>query len=150
MDAIENHLAAPPRHIFFANIHLRHRRRTHRRKTNQFHHRSHGVGGELPATRPRAGAGMILNFQQLVVRHLACRVRPHRFKHLQNRNIFAPPPARKNRATVKNHTRNIEPKQRHSRTRNRFIARHQRHNAIEHVAPRHQFNGIRNHFTADQ
>ena len=56
----------------------------------------------------------------------------------------------RNRSAVQNQARNIQPRQRHHAGWNRFVASHQNHQRVEHIAARYKFDGIRNHFAADQ
>ena len=54
--------AAAPADVVLALVHLRNGRRAHGRKADQFHHRGHGVGGELAAARARAGTRVVFDF----------------------------------------------------------------------------------------
>ena len=53
-------------------------------------------------------------------------------------------------AAVEHHARDVEPQQRHGGAGNGLVAGHQRHDAVEHVAARHQLDRIGDHLAADQ
>ena len=76
-DGIHDDLAAAEGDVVLARIHLRDRRRAHGREADQLHHRGHGVGGELAAAGARAGAGVVFDGEQFVVRDAARRVGAH-------------------------------------------------------------------------
>ena len=147
---IHDHFTALARGIVLSRIHLRDGVQPGWRKSNHFHHSGHGVGGVLTAAGARARTCRVLNFQQLGIAHLAGGVRSHRFKHVLNGNVFAFVPARQNGSAVQNHSRYVQPQQRHGCTGDGFIAGNQRHNAVEHMAARDKLNGIGNHLAAYQ
>src|ERR1039458_3940718 len=74
---VHDDLAATETHIGFARVDLGDRGRAHGREADQFQHGGHGIGGELPAARARAGAGVVLDFQQFLIGHPAGGVGAH-------------------------------------------------------------------------
>ena len=71
---VENDFAAAEGDVVLARVHLRDGGRAHRREADQLHHRGHGVGGELAAAGSGAGAGVIFDFEQLLIGDAAAGV----------------------------------------------------------------------------
>ena len=147
---VHDEVAAARADVVFARINGGDARRAHGREADQFHDRRHGVGGELAAAGARAGTSDVFDFVQFGIADLAGRVRADGFEHVLNRHVFATEVAGHNRAAVENDAGHVETQQRHGRAGNGFVASDQRHDAVEHVAARHQFDGVGDHFAADQ
>ena len=103
-----------------------------------------------PPHAPGAGAGMILDVQQFLIVDLARGMRAHGLEHVHDGDVAPLVPARQDRPAVQHDARHVQPQQRHGAAGNGLIARHQRHDAVEHVPARHQFDRIRDHLAAHQ
>ena len=147
---VHDDLAAAETHIVFTRVHLRDRGGAHGRESDQFQHGGHGIGGELAAARARAGAGVVLDLQQFLVAHAAGGVGAHGFEDILNGDVAAVVASGQNRSAIQDDAGHVEPQQRHGRAGDGLVASHQRHDAVEHVAAGHQFDGIGNDFAADQ
>ena len=74
----------------------------------------------------------------------------NRFVNVLNRHGVTFKLARRNGAAVQDQARNIQPRQRHDSSRNRFVAAHENDQRVKQIAAGDQLNGIRDDFTAHQ
>jgi hypothetical protein len=93
---------------------------------------------------------VVLDLQQFRVAHAASGVGAHGFEDILNGDVAAVVAAGQNRSTVQDDTGHVEPQQRHGRAGDGFVASHQGHDAVEHVAARHQLDGIGDDLATDQ
>ena len=136
--------------FFFARIGCARTRAAHRREADEFEHGGHRVGGEHTAARTGTRAGVVFDLQQLVIVDFAGRVCADRFEHVADREIATLVLAGRDRTAVEHEPRNVQAQERHRGARNRFVARHQRHDRIETVTARDQLDRIGDHLTADK
>ena len=103
-----------------------------------------------PPHAPAPGQAWFSISSSSCVGDLAGGVGAHGFEDILNGDVAAVVAAGQNRAAVEDDARNVEPQQRHGGAGDGLVAGHQRHDAVEHVAARHQLDGIGDHFAADQ
>ncbi len=128
----------------------RHARAAHRRDPQEFAGRRHRVRGELSAAGAHAGTRRLFHAVEILFGDLAGIERADRFVHVLNGNIVAFVAAGANRAAIQHQAGNVQPRQRHHRAGNGLVATGERDNAVEIIRARHQFDGIGNHFAANQ
>jgi hypothetical protein len=136
--------------LFAARVGGARTRTADRREAQELEHGRHRVGGELSAARPGAGAGEVLDLQQLVVVDLAGGVRADRLEHVADRQIAALVLAGCDRTAIEHDAGDVQAQERHARGRNRLVAGDERDDRIETVAARDQFDRIGDHLAADE
>ncbi len=149
-NAVEDELATAEGDAFFAFVHLRDGGGAHGGEANQFHGSGHGVGGELATAGSGTGAGVVFDFEQFEISHLAGGIGSDGFEDILNGDVVALVAAGQDGAAIQNDTGDIETEQRHGGAWDGFVACDESHDAVEHVAARDEFDGIGNHFAADE
>ena len=132
---------------------LEHRRdagAAERRDAEELAGHRHRVGGELAAAGAGAGAGVIFEVAQPRVAHLAGRVRADRFEHVLDRDVVALERARRDRPAVEHDARQVHPRQRHQRARDRLVAAAEHHHRVEVMAAHHQLDRVGDDLAADE
>ena len=114
------------------------------------HDGRHGVGRELAAAGAGAGTGVIFNVAELGVGHLAAAVSADGFEDVLNGDVVVPEIGRGDGAAVEHEAGNIEPGQRHDRAGDGLVAAGEGDDAVEEIAARDQFDGVGDHFAADE
>ena len=110
----------------------------------------HGIGGELSATRARAGTGVLLDLAELGPAHLAGGDGANGFEDFLERDVMAAMTARTDGAAIEGESREVEPDERHHAGRNRLVAADDHHQAVEEVPTRDQLDRVGDHFAADE
>ena len=93
---------------------------------------------------------MVFQIFQLRIGHLAGRVLAHGFEDVLDRHVVALELSRHDRPAVEHQRRHVQAGERHHGSGNGLVTAGQGHDPVEEVSPRHEFDRIGDHLTADQ
>ena len=102
LQQIQYYLAAVESNLVLLRIHRGNAVEAHGRKADHLHHGGHGVCGVLASAGAGAGTGHVFKVVQFLVGNLPGGIRPHSFKHILDRDIFAAIAAGSNGPAIKN------------------------------------------------
>ena len=123
---------------------------SHGRKAEDLGGGGHGVGRELAAAGAGARARGALDRLEFVGADAAAGLRPDGLVHVLNRQVGTPVLPGHDGAAVEHESRKVEAAQGEDRSRSGLVASGHGHDAVEHVAARHQFDGIGDHLAAHE
>ena len=147
---VHDDFAAAEGDAVLALVDLRHGGGAHGGESDELHDGGHGVGGELSAASAGAGAGVVLDIEEVGIAEFAAGVGAYGFEDVLDGDVVPFEFSRHDGAAIEHDAGDVEAEQRHGGAGDGFVAGDQGDDAVEHVAALHELDGVGDHLAADE